>query len=104
MMRTLHDRRDMLRLAGGGLAATLLTGLSDPVADGVQLPADGKGGVIGQIEAARVGNDVLAAGGNAIDAAVAAALTAAVVAVPMCGIGGYGGHMVIAPARGKIIA
>jgi gamma-glutamyltranspeptidase/glutathione hydrolase len=49
----------------------------------------------------QVGNEVLAAGGNAVDAIVAAALTAGVVAVPSCGIGGYGGHMVVATADGK---
>jgi gamma-glutamyltranspeptidase/glutathione hydrolase len=63
--------------------------------------AAAKGCVTGQPEAAQVGADVLAAGGNAVDAVVAAALTAGVVAVPACGIGGYGGHMVIASPDGK---
>jgi gamma-glutamyltranspeptidase/glutathione hydrolase len=64
-----------------------------------------KGGlVLGQPEAARAGQEVLAAGGNAVDAAVTAALVAGVVAVPGCGPGGYGGHMVIAPPRGKVVA
>jgi gamma-glutamyltranspeptidase/glutathione hydrolase len=45
--------------------------------------------------------EVLAAGGNAVDAVVSAALVAGVVAVQMCGIGGYGGHMVIARPGGK---
>jgi len=67
------------------------------------------GAVIGQTEGAAAGDAVLAAGGNAVDAAVAAALVAGVVAVPMTGIGGYGGHMVIAKPddggrRGKVFA
>jgi gamma-glutamyltranspeptidase/glutathione hydrolase len=60
--------------------------------------------VLGQPEAAKAGQAVLAAGGNAVDAAVTAALVAGVVAVPGCGPGGYGGHMVIAHPRGKVIA
>ena len=45
--------------------------------------------------------EVLAAGGNAVDAAVAAGLAAGVSSVQMCGIGGYGGHLVIALPGGK---
>jgi gamma-glutamyltranspeptidase/glutathione hydrolase len=60
--------------------------------------------VNGQPHAAKAGMDVLAAGGNAVDAAVAAALVAGVVAVPSCGIGGYGGHMVIAKLDGTVTA
>jgi gamma-glutamyltranspeptidase/glutathione hydrolase len=63
-----------------------------------------KARVNGQAQAAAAGNAVLASGGNAVDAAVAAALVAGVVAVPMCGIGGYGGHLVIAKPDGKITA
>ncbi|HEV3142568.1 MAG TPA: gamma-glutamyltransferase, partial [Gemmataceae bacterium] len=40
----------------------------------------------------------------AVDAAVTAALVAGVVAVPSCGIGGYGGHMVIGRPDGKVSA
>jgi gamma-glutamyltranspeptidase/glutathione hydrolase len=39
-----------------------------------------------------------------VDAVVAAALVAGVVALPSCGIGGYGGHMVIAQPGGKVVA
>ena len=63
----------------------------------------GEGLVIGQPEAARVGQDVLDAGGNAVDAAVAAGLAAGVAAIGACGIGGYGGHVVIA-LGGKVTA
>lgn len=95
-MTHLHDRREMLRLAGG----MLLAGVPALAGEG-RSPAVGKGAVAGPPVAARVGAAVLAEGGNAIDAAVATALTACVVHVQQCGIGGYGGHMVIAPAGGK---
>ena len=88
----MYSRRDLFRLSAGavvGAAAkpTLMTG---------QRAANEQGVVIGQPEAAQVGQQVLEAGGNAVDAAVAAALAAGVAALPACGIGGYGGHIVIA--------
>jgi gamma-glutamyltranspeptidase/glutathione hydrolase len=63
-----------------------------------------KGLVIGQAEGAAAGNDVLAAGGNAVDAVVTAALVAGVVALPSAGIGGYGGHLTVAKPDGKVLA
>lgn len=60
--------------------------------------------VVGQPEGATAGQAILASGGNAVDAVVTAALVAGVVQVAGCGIAGYGGHMVIAPPRGKVIA
>src|SRR5262245_60548063 len=63
-----------------------------------------RGLVTGQPVAAPAGMEVLARGGNAVDAAVTAALVAGVVDPSMCGPGGYGGHMVIAPAGGKVVA
>ncbi|MEZ5355500.1 MAG: gamma-glutamyltransferase [Bryobacteraceae bacterium] len=62
------------------------------------------GFVVGQPEAAAAGLRVLEAGGNAVDAAVTAALVAGVVALPSCGIGGYGGAAAIAMNTGKIAA
>ncbi len=85
------DRRDFLRLSAGALAV-------GPV------PKDRHGLVTGQPHGAAAGMAVLAGGGNAVDAVVTAALVAGVVEVGGCGIGGYGGHMVIAPARGKVVA
>jgi gamma-glutamyltranspeptidase/glutathione hydrolase len=94
-MSTDCTRRDVLRMAGAGLAA--LT-----VREGASAPAGG-GCVTGQPEGARAGREVLAAGGNAVDAIVTAALVAGVVAPQMCGPGGYGGHLVIGrPGKGAV--
>ncbi|HKB02949.1 MAG TPA: gamma-glutamyltransferase [Gemmataceae bacterium] len=84
-----------------GQASVLATGcLGTPLRS-----ADRLGGLLnGQPQAAEAGLAVLAAGGNAVDAAVCAALVAGVVAVPSCGIGGYGGHLVIANPGGKVTA
>ena len=56
-------------------------------------------------EAARAARDVLEAGGNATDAAVAAMLMLCVVMPGSVGIGGYGGSMVVFPRdRGAPVA
>src|SRR5437762_8872523 len=59
------------------------------------------GAVRGEPTAEKVGQQILAAGGNAIDAVVAAALTAAVVVPHQTGIGGYGGHATLAVDGGR---
>jgi gamma-glutamyltranspeptidase/glutathione hydrolase len=91
-------RREMLKLAGG-ITATGAATRSIGIA--VWGASNTQGLVAGQVRAAEVGNKVLRDGGNAVDAAVAAALAAGVAAPAMCGIGGYGGHMVIALKGGK---
>ena len=96
----MYSRRDLLRLTSGAIVGAALRPAT--VVNGGQR-GSGQGFVIGQPEAARVGQDVLEAGGNAVDAAVAAGLAAAVAAIAACGIGGYGGHMVIAQG-GKVTA
>ena len=64
---------------------------------------DGHVGIVmGESKAAEVGNGVLKEGGNAIDAVVAGALVGAVHAPNQYGIGGYGGHMILRLANGKI--
>ena len=88
----MYSRRDLLRLSAGAVVGAAVK----PIVMNGQGAATGHGLVIGQPEAAQVGQEVLDAGGNAVDAAVAAALAAGVAALPACGIGGYGGHMVIA--------
>jgi gamma-glutamyltranspeptidase / glutathione hydrolase len=52
-----------------------------------------------QPEATEVGRDILAAGGNAIDAAIATALVQTVVDPLMCGIAGFGSLPVYLPAK-----
>lgn len=95
MTRTIH-RRDVLKCT-----AIAALGLAREPGLAARETAARRGVVIGHPEGAKAGTDVLAAGGNAVDAAVSAALVAGVVGVHLCGIGGYGGHMVIATADGK---
>jgi gamma-glutamyltranspeptidase/glutathione hydrolase len=92
------NRRSFLAVAGGtltGLAATR-------VASAKISPKSNQGIVVGNLESVGVGAEILAAGGNAVDAVVAGALVAGVCAIPMCGIGGYGGHMTIGLPNGKV--
>ncbi|OWU84286.1 hypothetical protein ATO6_14780 [Oceanicola sp. 22II-s10i] len=51
-------------------------------------------------EAVDAATEILAAGGNAVDAAVACAMVQGVVDPPMCGIGGWGTLQVYAPDHG----
>jgi gamma-glutamyltranspeptidase/glutathione hydrolase len=93
-MEQRYHRREVLALAGSACLGSLFLDVAHSDEQGKS-----RGCVIGQPEAAQAGVEVLATGGNAIDAAVTAALVAGVIAPHQCGPGGYGGHLVI--ARGK---
>jgi gamma-glutamyltranspeptidase / glutathione hydrolase len=92
-------RRHLLKL---GSAGWLL--LNAGRGFGAEDQSKAGGLVVGQPQGAEAGLRVLAEGGNAVDAAVAAALVSGVVAISQCGIGGYGGHMVIGWPNGKVTA
>lgn len=96
-MQQHYHRREVLRIAGGFWLGSRFT----EVAHGIEESGKSRGCVVGHPEAARAGDEVLASGGNAVDAAVTAALVAGVIAPHQCGPGGYGGHLVVARADGK---
>ena len=90
----------MLRLTGGAvLAGAFMPHLCLAETREQKSP----GVVSGDVDGQKAGAKVLADGGNAIDAVIAAALVTCVTSNNRCGIGGYGGHMTIAPAGGKKI-
>jgi Gamma-glutamyltranspeptidase len=77
-------RRELLKLTAGITAAGAVMRSAGAKASGAPIT---RALVAGNVRAARVGNEILRDGGNAVDAAVAAALAAGV-AVPIgCGIG-----------------
>jgi gamma-glutamyltranspeptidase / glutathione hydrolase len=81
-----------------GVAAGLAT------AGAMAAEATGPAGAIrGEPTAEKTGLEILAAGGNAVDAIVGAALVAAIVVPHQTGIGGYGGHATLAVENGRRI-
>ena len=94
------SRRHALRLT---TAAALGTAAFPFILRSAPAPASPPGHVIGEPTADKVGQQILASGGNAIDAIVAAALASAVAAPNQTGIGGYGMSATIALAGGRQI-
>jgi len=92
-----YDRRAFLATAGASVAGIAAT-------PAFAKPHTKRGLVISKPEPAATGMEILAAGGNAVDAAVAAALVGCVVSVSNCGIGGYGGHLVVGSPNGAVTA
>jgi gamma-glutamyltranspeptidase/glutathione hydrolase len=70
---------------------------------GADAPDSDSGVIVGDPVAAKVGAKILQEGGNAIDAAIATAFAAGICTPRNCGIGGYGGHAMIALAGGRKI-
>jgi len=97
------SRRQMLRLTGQAVAVGALGASCSLAAARKQAAREQRGLVVGDPVGAQVGERVLAEGGNAIDAAIAAALATCITAPSRCGVGGYGGHMIIALAGGRKI-
>ena len=93
-------RRTMLKLSAAAAAAQVLPAQAEP--NDVMISEHGAIAVGRAPTAAQAGHDILAKGGNAIDAAVAAALTASVVEPASCGIAGYGTHIAIGRADGTV--
>ncbi len=88
-------RRQALRVAALGISAPLFMRAAAPQ------PKHPHGVVSGEPTAERIGAQILASGGNAVDAMVAAALAGAVGAPPQTGIGDYGASIILASADGK---
>ena len=94
-------RRRMLRQTGKALAVGI-AGFPWIVRALPTVRQGGKfGAVVGEEIGAGAGMRVLKEGGNAIDAAVAAGLASCVAVPARCGVGGYGGHMIIGIARSR---
>lgn len=96
-----YTRREILTLSGqavalGALAPRLAFGASESSGQAF-------GAVVGDPIGAKIGEKILRDGGNAIDAAVAAAFAAGIASPSKCGLGGYGGHAMIARAGGQKI-
>lgn len=91
-------RRNMLHSTGLMIGAMVFRGDAFS-AEG----APASGAISGEPTAAAIGQDILHSGGNAIDAVLAAALAATVVSPQNCGVGGYGGHMLVALAQSRKI-
>ncbi|MFO0940422.1 MAG: gamma-glutamyltransferase [Pirellulales bacterium] len=94
-------RREFLASCAGGLVLSA-TQLHRPARASFYSTTSGI--VCGEPSMEPIGQQVLADGGNAVDALVATALAAAVTQMQQTGIGGYGAHAVFASGDGKTLA
>lgn len=85
------------RITAASMVAPALAGGSET------FPPAAAGVVVGDATAAKAGEAVLRSGGNAIDAAITVAFVAGICTPRNCGVGGYGGHAVIALADGRTV-
>jgi gamma-glutamyltranspeptidase/glutathione hydrolase len=85
-------RRQMLIATAQASAAALIA----PACTTRRVPEPRRGILVGDVEGVKAANKIFASGGNAIDAAIAAAFVAGISSPSKCGIGGYGGSIMIA--------
>src|SRR5438046_2487682 len=98
------SRRQMLKQSGQAILAGTLSSSLGWAATTNDSARHTFGAIVGEESGAAVGMKILIEGGNAIDAAVAAALTSCAATPSRCGIGGYGGHMMVALAKGRKVS
>ena len=101
-MPTEMNRRQMISLTGGAMMAGAC-GNDAPEQPAAPPPPSGAIAAAGTEYPVAVGESAICCG-NAVDTAVTAALAAGVTELAACGIAGYGGHMVIAMADGRVTA
>ncbi|MGI8966460.1 MAG: gamma-glutamyltransferase family protein [Limisphaerales bacterium] len=100
-MKKVFPRRQMLKKAG---KAVVLSALAPhfSFAKENKISSTSFGAVASEPEPVIVGQKILRGGGNAVDATVGAALAAGITMPSKCGMGSYGGAMIIAQANGKV--
>ncbi|MDQ6630153.1 MAG: gamma-glutamyltransferase [Verrucomicrobiota bacterium] len=100
-MNKIFTRREMLRNAG---KAVVLSALAPhfSFAKENKISSTTFGAVASEPASVEIGQKILNDGGNAVDAVVGAALAAGITMPSKCGIGSYGGTMMIALANGKV--
>jgi gamma-glutamyltranspeptidase/glutathione hydrolase len=99
-----YTRREALALTGKALLTGAFAATACAADSADEKSAHAFGAVVGDPAAMKVGEQVLQDGGNAIDAAIATAFAVGIVSPSKCGVGGYGGHAMIAFDGGRKVA